>query len=139
MTALALARSSDIFAAGVDMHGVHQWQRPASWRPSHDPETDARTLKTAWDSSPMAYMSTWRSPVLLIQGDDDRNVPFSQTVSLSRELSKHGIEFEELVFPDEIHGFLLHRSWLAAYTAEADFFQRHLMSSRPAAAKEQKH
>jgi dipeptidyl aminopeptidase/acylaminoacyl peptidase len=139
MTALALARSSDIFAAGVDMHGVHQWQRSASWRPSHDPEADARTLKTAWESSPMAYMSTWRSPVLLIQGDDDRNVPFSQTVSLSRELSKHGIEYEELVFPDEIHGFLLHRSWLAAYTAEADFFQRHLMSTRPAAAKEQKH
>ena len=139
MTALALARSSDIFAAGVDMHGVHQWMRPASWRPSHDPEADARTLKTAWDSSPVAYISTWRSPVLLIQGDDDRNVPFSQTVSLSRELAKQGVEYEELVFPDEIHGFLLHRSWLAAYTAEADFFRRHLMASIPAAAKEPKH
>jgi dipeptidyl aminopeptidase/acylaminoacyl peptidase len=128
MTALALARSSDIFAAGVDMHGVHQWLRPSSWKPSHDPETDAKTLKTAWESSPMAYMSTWRSPVLLIQGDDDRNVPFSQTVSLSRELTKHGIEHEQLVFPDEIHGFLLHRSWVAAYTAEADFFRRHLIT-----------
>ncbi|HEX7158977.1 MAG TPA: prolyl oligopeptidase family serine peptidase, partial [Edaphobacter sp.] len=110
MTALALARASDIFAAGVDMHGVHQWQRPASWHPSHDPAADERTLKTAWESSPMAYISTWRSPVLLIQGDDDRNVPFSQTVSLSRELSKQGVEYEELIFPDEIHGFLLHRS-----------------------------
>ena len=135
MTALALARSSDIFAAGVDMHGVHQWLRPSSWKPSHDPEADARTLKTAWESSPMAYVSTWRSPVLLIQGDDDRNVPFSQTVSLSRELTKHGVEYEQLVFPDEIHGFLLHRSWLAAYTAEADFFRRHLLTS----SKEQKH
>lgn len=129
MTALALARSSDIFAAGVDMHGVHQWLRPANWQPTHDPESDARTLKTAWDSSPMAYISTWRSPVLLIQGDDDRNVPFSQTVSLSRELSSHGIEHEELVFPDEIHGFLLQRSWITAYAAEADFFHRHLLSS----------
>jgi dipeptidyl aminopeptidase/acylaminoacyl peptidase len=139
MTALALARSSDIFAAGVDMHGVHQWLRPASWRPSHDPDADARTLKTAWESSPMAYISTWRSPVLLIQGDDDRNVPFSQTVTLSRELSKQGVEYEEVVLPDEIHGFLLHRSWLAAYTAEADFFRRHLMASAPAVSKEQKH
>lgn len=139
MTALALARASNMFAAGVDMHGVHQWQRPASWRPSHDPEADARTLKTAWESSPMAYVSTWRSPVLLIQGDDDRNVPFSQTVSLARELSKHGVEYEELVFADEIHGFLLHRSWLAAYSAEDDFFRRHLMSSAPAPTKEQSH
>jgi dipeptidyl aminopeptidase/acylaminoacyl peptidase len=139
MTALALARASDIFAAGVDMHGVHQWQRPASWRPSHDPAADDRTLKTAWESSPMAYISTWRSPVLLIQGDDDRNVPFSQTVSLSRELSKQGVEYEELVFPDEIHGFLLHRSWLAAYSAEDGFFRRHLLESTQPTAKDPKH
>ncbi len=132
LTALALARASDMFAAGVDMHGVHQWQRPASWRPSPDPETDAKTLKTAWESSPMSSIATWRSPVLLIQGDDDRNVPFSQTVSLANALRKQGVEFEQLVFPDEIHGFLLYRSWLAAYTAEADFFQRHLMSPTPA-------
>jgi dipeptidyl aminopeptidase/acylaminoacyl peptidase len=136
MTALALARSSDIFAAGVDMHGVHQWLRPASWKPSHDAETDDRILKTAWDSSPMAYIDTWRSPVLLIQGDDDRNVPFSQTVNLSRELTKHNIEYEQLVFPDEIHGFLLHRSWIAAYQAEDDFFRRHLLKTN---SKEQAH
>ncbi|HEY8997717.1 MAG TPA: prolyl oligopeptidase family serine peptidase [Edaphobacter sp.] len=136
MTALALARSSDIFAAGVDMHGVHQWLRPASWKPSHDPDADTRTLKTAWESSPMAYMSTWRSPVLLIQGDDDRNVPFSQTVNLSRELTKQHIEYEQLIFPDEIHGFLLHRSWIAAYEAEADFFRRHLLTP---VTKEQAH
>jgi len=138
LTALALARASDMFAAGVDMHGVHQWQRPANWQPSPDPDADARTLKTAWESSPMSSIATWRSPVLLIQGDDDRNVPFSQTVSLARALRKQGVEFEELVFPDEIHGFLLQRSWLAAYTAEADFFQRHLMSPKPAIT-EQKH
>ncbi len=131
LTALALARASDMFAAGVDMHGVHQWQRPANWRPSPDPAADTRTLKTAWESSPMASLATWRSPVLLIQGDDDRNVPFSQTVSLARALRKQGVEFEELVFPDEIHDFLLHRHWVEAYKAEADFFQRHLLPVQP--------
>jgi dipeptidyl aminopeptidase/acylaminoacyl peptidase len=78
----------------------------------------------------MASIATWRSPVLLIQGDDDRNVPFSQTVSLARALRKQGVPFEELVFPDEIHGFLLHRHWIEAYQAEAEFFQRHLMGSQ---------
>ncbi|RZU40562.1 S9 family peptidase [Edaphobacter modestus] len=129
LTALALARASDVFAAGVDMHGVHQWQIPASWHSSHDPEVDAQRLKTAWESSPMAYMSSWHSPVLLIQGDDDRNVPFSQTVSLAKALQKQRVEFEQLVFPDEIHGFLLHRHWLEAYKAEAEFFQHHLLST----------
>jgi dipeptidyl aminopeptidase/acylaminoacyl peptidase len=129
LTALALARASDVFAAGVDMHGVHQWQIPASWHSSHDPEVNAQRLKTAWESSPMAYMSSWHSPVLLIQGDDDRKVPFSQTVSLAKALQKQGVEFEQLVFPDEIHGFLLHRHWLDAYKAEAEFFQHHLLST----------
>ncbi|MEO6829447.1 MAG: prolyl oligopeptidase family serine peptidase, partial [Acidobacteriaceae bacterium] len=137
LTALALARSSDMFAAGVDMHGVHVWGRPDGWKLSHDPDVNAQTLKTAWESSPMASVATWRSPVLLIQGDDDRNVSFSQTVSLARALRKQGVEFEELVFPDEIHDFLLHRHWLEAYKAEADFFQKHLMSPQPA-KKEQK-
>ncbi len=137
LTALALARASDMFAAGVDMHGVHIWRRPDGWRASHDPAVNAQTEKTAWDSSPMASIATWRSPVLLIQGDDDRNVSFSQTVSLARALREHGVEFQELVFPDEIHGFLLHRHWLEAYKAEADFFQRHLMSPQPT-KKEQK-
>ena len=76
----------------------------------------------------MASITTGRSPVLVIQGDDDRNVPFSQTVSLARALRKQGVPFEELVFPDEIHGFLLHRHWIEAYQAEAEFFKRHLMS-----------
>ena len=89
----------------------------------------------------MSSIAKWRSPVLLIQGDDDRNVPFSQTVAMARALRKQGVEFEELVFPDEIHGFLLQRSWLAAYTAEADFFQRYLMSAKPATrpANKQQH
>ena len=131
LTALALARASDMFAAGVDMHGVHNWQRSSNWHASSDPDVDARIQKTAWESSPLSSVATWRSPVLLIQGDDDRNVAFSQTVSLARALRKQGVPFEELVFPDEIHGFLLHRHWLEAYKAEADFFDRHLKSSPP--------
>jgi len=127
LTALALARSSDIFSAGVDMHGVHDWNLEwetfvPGWRILRD--QDARRL--AFSSSPMAYESTWRSPVLLIQGDDDRNVAFSQTVQLAEDLRKQGVDVEQLIFPDEVHDFLLHRNWLAAYAASFDFFTRKL-------------
>jgi dipeptidyl aminopeptidase/acylaminoacyl peptidase len=37
------------------------------------------------------------------------------------------VAIEQLVFPDEVHGFLLHASWLAAYRAAAEFFDRKLM------------
>lgn len=128
LTALALARSSDLFAAGVDMHGVHDWNLEwetfvPGWRILKDQEA----RRTAFLSSPMAYEDTWRSPVLLIQGDDDRNVAFSQTVQLAEDLRKQGVEVEQLIFPDEVHDFLLHRDWLAAYAASYDFFSRKLV------------
>jgi dipeptidyl aminopeptidase/acylaminoacyl peptidase len=63
---------------------------------------------------------------LLIQGDDDPEVPFLQTVQLAAALRQQQVPVQELIFPDEVHGFLLHRSWLAAYTAEAKFFAHYL-------------
>jgi len=125
LTALALARSSDLFAAGVDMHGVHDWN--LEWEtfvPGWRIVNDQKAREIAFNSSPMAFESTWRSPVLLIQGDDDRNVNFSQTVQLTEDLRKQGVYVEQLIFPDEVHDFLLHKDWLAAYTATYDFFSR---------------
>ena len=86
--------------------------------------------KLAHDSSPVSAVSTWRSPVLFIHGDDDRNVYFTQSVDLVARLrEKGGVEIEQLIFPDEIHDFLLYRNWLAAYHAASDFFDRKLKPS----------
>jgi dipeptidyl aminopeptidase/acylaminoacyl peptidase len=67
---------------------------------------------------------------LLIHGDDDRNVPFHESIMLAEALRKKDVEIEELVFPDEIHGFLTERRWLDAYQAAADFFMKHLQGVR---------
>jgi dipeptidyl aminopeptidase/acylaminoacyl peptidase len=125
LTALGLARNSDLFAAGVDLHGVHDWSVRISggnWIDYNDREAQ----KIAREASPVASVQKWRSPVLLIHGDDDRNVAFSQTVDLARRLREQNVEFQQLIFPDEIHDFLLHSHWLAAYHAGSDFFDRHL-------------
>jgi dipeptidyl aminopeptidase/acylaminoacyl peptidase len=120
LTAMALARSSDLYKAGVDFHGVHNWATELGIPPT---EPD---YKVAFDSSPMAFLNGWRSPVLLIQGDDDRNVQFNQTVMLASALRIRKIHVEELIFPDEIHDFLLYRSWRSAYEAAARFLDDHL-------------
>jgi dipeptidyl aminopeptidase/acylaminoacyl peptidase len=127
LTALGLARASDMFAAGVDFHGVHDWNKVIeNFNASYDPSKNAAAAKLAFDSSPLASMDTWKSPVLLIQGDDDRNVPFSETVHLAEALRDHHVPFEQLVFPNEIHDFLLQRDWVTAYKATAGFFERRL-------------
>ena len=92
----------------------------------YDPREHVETARLAFESSPMASVKTWRSPVLLIHGDDDRNVPFAETVQLVEALRRQKVDFEELIFPDEIHDFLLHRDWVRAYSAALDFLQRKL-------------
>ncbi len=127
LTALGLARNSDMFAAGVDVHGVHDWNVVVrNFVPSYDAAAREEFARLAYASSPMSWIDGWRSPVLLIHGDDDRNVPFSESVDLFEALRRRGVEVEQLVFPDEVHGFLLHRNWLAAFEAAADFLDRRL-------------
>jgi dipeptidyl aminopeptidase/acylaminoacyl peptidase len=130
LTAHALARASDLFAAGVDIHGVHDWnQGIRTFIPTYNPgpEIERRNFL----ASPMNFIDGWKSPVLLIHGDDDRNVSFVETVNLAEELRKRGVTFESLVIPDEVHGFLRYDSWLRVFQASADFFDRHL-KAKPA-------
>jgi len=124
LTALGLARNSDIFAAGVDFHGVHDWSLRVAGLPLPIEAPDRARL--ARESSPISSVDKWKSPVLLIHGDDDRNVEFAQTVNLVRRLRANGVYFEELIFPDEIHDLLLHKDWVRSYHASAEFFDKHL-------------
>jgi dipeptidyl aminopeptidase/acylaminoacyl peptidase len=125
LTAMGLAHDSDMFAAGVDLHGVHDWSAFKTEFPADAPDHDD-AVKLAFQSSPNSAIATWKSPVLLIQGDDDRNVDFSQTVDLLQRLRAQKVHVEELVFPDEVHGFLLWKSWIQAYRATKEFFGREL-------------
>jgi dipeptidyl aminopeptidase/acylaminoacyl peptidase len=128
LTALALARNSDLFAAGVDLHGVHdltadydlrdlatRYEKPADLAPA---------IEVAWKSSPVADIATWRSPVLLIHGDDDRNVKIGQTVDLVQRLRAQHVRFEEMLIPDEIHDFLRYATWRRVAEASTGFFER---------------
>jgi dipeptidyl aminopeptidase/acylaminoacyl peptidase len=140
LTALALARASNLFAAGSDMSGVHDWNvdNPQNFALSDTAADPNARWKLAWRSSPLAWVRTWHSPVLLIQGDDDREVPFLQTVQLAAALRRNHVPHEELIFPDEVHSFLLHRDWVAAYAATAKFFNKYLKNASTHAAP-QKH
>jgi len=127
LTALALARAGNLFAAGVDMHGVEDWSIRGDRQLTALNADELREIeRTALQSSPLADVKNWHSPVLLIHGDDDRNVAFNQTERLVEALRAQGVEFEELIFPGEVHEFLLEESWIKAYRAAGDFLARKL-------------
>lgn len=132
LTAMALAKDSRIFAAGVDIHGVHdrtiERTRNMMWPDKYERAPDAtRALEVAWESSPTAYVDTWTSPVLMIHGDDDRNVRFNQSTDLLRRLEKKGVEVESLVIVDDTHHWMRHANCIMVYQATADYFVRKLM------------
>lgn len=127
LTAMGLARASHLFKAGVDFHGVHDWNvEIQTFVPDYNPLEHPEEARLAFESSPLAWVDGWRSPVLVIHGDDDRNVDFSQTVRLVEALRERKVEVEQLILPDEIHGFLAWSNWIRAYKATADFFDRRL-------------
>ncbi|MGI9043909.1 MAG: S9 family peptidase [Gemmatimonadaceae bacterium] len=133
LTALALAKDSHLFAAGVDIHGVHNYTSDGgrrlgmgTWQ--YEPTDRDSAAVIAWQSSPVASIGTWKSPVLFIHGDDDRNVRFSETVDLVQRVAAAGIPYEEIVIPDDTHHWMLHRNNLRVNAAVAEFFQRKLMS-----------
>jgi dipeptidyl aminopeptidase/acylaminoacyl peptidase len=127
LTAMGLSRASDLFAAGVDFHGVHDWnQGIRTFVPDYNVLDDPDFSRKAFEASPMARVDTWKSPVLLIHGDDDRNVSFIESINLIAALRKRNVEVEQLVFPDEVHDFLRHANWVRGYKATAEFFNRRL-------------
>ena len=131
MTALGLARASDLLAAGVDYAGVHDWR--ALEPQLAGPNAPSGALPRAFASSAMADVDKWRSPVLIVHSDDDREVPFSQSVELVQALRRRHVEVEQMVLPDEVHVMLRARSWLDFFAAADDFLDRHLMAGAPAA------
>lgn len=130
LTAMALAKNSNIFKVGVDTHGVHDMSTWAGSFMTNQKRYQQPNLKAfmheAWVSSPDAYVSTWKSPVLLVQGDDDRNVQFHQMVDLVQRLRLAHVPYEETVIPNEIHGFLRWHSWLEDDREGAAFLTRYL-------------
>lgn len=137
LTALALGRNSDLFAAGVDIHGVHDFTSDGGsrlgaggWNFERDEAAVRRLARIAWTSSPVSAVATWRSPVLLIHGDDDRNVRFSQTVDLVQRLRARGVPLEELIIPDDTHHFMQYANQGRVNAAIAEYLERTLTVGR---------
>jgi len=128
MTAHGLTRHPELFAAGVDIHGVHDWNVGIqTFLPDYNRLEDPAAGALAFASSPLAQVRRWKAPVLLVHGDDDRNVRFLETLTLIQALRTQGVPVEQLVFPDEVHSFLRHESWMRAFEGTIDFLERRVV------------
>ena len=126
LTALALARDSDVYAAGVDWHGVHDWNIEFEGLTVPGTLEERQQFeRLAYQSSPVAYAAGWKSPVLFVHGDSDRTVPFKETLVMVEMLRQRHVPIEIRVIPNELHDFLLWSDWVAGYQDTARFLEQH--------------
>ena len=121
LTSQALARNSDVFVAGADLAGVHLWG------------SSLDTAAVSYRSSAIAAMETWKSPVFLVHGDDDRNVDFAQTVGLVQLLRARNIYYELMVIPDDLHESMFHGIWMDTWNRIGVFLKRFVWDKQVAA------
>lgn len=127
----ALARMPDVWAGGVSIVGVADWQMeleldsgaPLPFRSSERMRFEDR----AHASSANAHLERWRAPILFISADDDQDGWLDQAIQLGQSLRRQGVTVEALVEPGGVHGAATHAQLSTRMRTMLDFFDRHLI------------
>lgn len=110
----ALARNSDMFVAGADLAGVHLWGN------SLNPQD------VSFQSSTISAVDKWKSPVFLVQGDDDRNVAFTQMMGLVHLLRQRNVYYDLTIIPDDTHESMIHGRWVDTWARMGEFMHKYV-------------
>jgi dipeptidyl aminopeptidase/acylaminoacyl peptidase len=133
LTLRALTAVPDVFQAAVEMFGMPDLaedyrltrDRFGSWYATEmgDPVHDAALFR---ERSPIHSLDRVRAPLLVLQGEDDTNVPRAESDRLVDALRRRGQPVEYVVYPGEGHGFTHRESNVDALTRTVAFFTRYL-------------
>ena len=127
-TTLCALTGSDVFAAGISRYGVADLEALA--RDTH--KFEARYLDGLigpWpeqadlyrERSPIWRTDQLRTPMIVLQGTEDRVVPQSQSEQVVAALADAGVPHAYLLFEGEGHGFRRGPNIVAALEAELSF------------------
>ena len=73
-----------------------EWDHGGPWWERTDPEK--------WN--PVNHVAKWKTPMLVITGEKDFRIPYSQGLAAFTALQRRGVPSQLLVFPDENHWVL---------------------------------
>ncbi|MDY7085957.1 MAG: S9 family peptidase [Actinomycetota bacterium] len=135
LTLAALTTFPDMFAVGIDVCGMSNfatfyehtepWIASAAVSKYGDPVTDSDLLA---DLSPITRIDRLRTPLMIVHGENDSNVPVIEAEQVVAALTERGIPHRYLLFPGEGHE-LLNRSSRADYLRETVNFLVTYLSS----------
>lgn len=138
MVMAALAEYPELFAAGVDMCGIvnfetffahsEPWMAAISTIEYGDPKTQFDMLRNL---SPIHRIDRVEAPTLVIHGANDTNVPVVEADQVVNSLKKRGVPVEYILFPDEGHGWVKTPNRIRANLAVVQWFAQHLKVAQP--------
>jgi len=76
--------------------------------------------------SPISYAAKVTTPVLILHGEDDTNIPVGQATYFHRALMEFGAEHELVIYPHENHGFTKRTHQLDVLERARSWFTRWL-------------
>ena len=76
--------------------------------------------------SPVDFVSKWRTPMLVIHGEQDFRIPYSQGIAAFTALQRRGIESRLLIFPEENHRVMMPGNSVQWYHEVVSWLDAHL-------------
>jgi dipeptidyl aminopeptidase/acylaminoacyl peptidase len=93
-----------------------QWDNGGPWT--------TRTDGEKWN--PVHHVAKWKTPTLVIHGEKDYRIPYSQSLAAFTALQQQGVESKLLVFPDENHWVLKPQNSIQWHRTVFDWLGKHL-------------
>jgi dipeptidyl aminopeptidase/acylaminoacyl peptidase len=128
MTMQSILADPKLFRCAINVAGVGDWE---TWttggmilgRLGETPVTDPDLYDR---SAPVKHLDKLETPLLILQGTNDANVPFWETLKVVDTLEKLGKPFDMAFYPGEIHFFRRAFVLRDAWKRSEDFFDRYL-------------
>ncbi|HVO48857.1 MAG TPA: S9 family peptidase [Steroidobacteraceae bacterium] len=137
MTLMAIGRTPDVWAAAVQLYGIIDWRTMLEHSDPllqqyeksllGDPVKDREVYEK---DSPITYIHAVRTPLLVLQGDNDPRVPKEEAVQVVDLLNKDGKTVAAHYYPDEGHGFNKRDNQIDSIRRTVDWFDKYLKGGR---------
>ena len=86
--------------------------------------------KDAEKWNPVNHVTKWKTPMLVIHGEKDFRIPYSQGLATFTALQRQGIESKLLIFPDENHWILKAKNSIQWHRTVFDWVAKHLKGGK---------
>ena len=133
MTLMAVAKTPDVWAAGVEEFGIINWMTMLEHSDAllqeyeksllGDPQKDRKVYEA---DSPITYIHDVKAPLLVLQGDNDPRVPKEEAQQVVDLLKKDGKTVDAHYYSNEGHGFEKRENRIDAIRRMVDWFDKHL-------------